>query len=265
MEQAKIWRNPAMPGIELLSATYTQFSFAKHWHDELAIGIIEQGAEGVFYRGQNLLVPQQQIIAINPAEVHTGFAGTESGWRYRMFYFDLTLLEELFADAGASKVNPIIERPLIDDPQLFALLLQLHVSLELPSLALTKSTLLAQCMALLFRRYGSNPESDTQCITESAALNARDYLHAHWADNPTLDELEALTDSSKFALIRSFKTLFGVTPHQYLLLLKTQQAKALLQGGMSCVDTALSCGFYDQSHFQRNFKRAYGVTPRSYR
>jgi hypothetical protein len=100
LETSKIWRNETFSGIELLSANFTKFKFAKHWHEELAIGVIEEGAEGLLYRGDNLIIPKRHIVAINPAEVHTGFSGTPDGWRYRMFYFDLKELSRQFENRG---------------------------------------------------------------------------------------------------------------------------------------------------------------------
>ena len=142
LEKSKIWKNQTLPGVELLSASYTKFEFSKHWHDELAIGIIEDGAEGLFYRGNNVLVPKHHIVAINPSEVHTGFAGSPKGWRYRMFYFDLPTLVKQFEYTDLS-IAPIIEKPVIDDLHLFNDLLQLHLSLEISSFDLTKESLLA--------------------------------------------------------------------------------------------------------------------------
>ncbi|MDZ7820178.1 MAG: helix-turn-helix domain-containing protein [Aliarcobacter sp.] len=41
-------------------------------------------------------------------------------------------------------------------------------------------------------------------------------------------------------------------------------AKELLKKGFSIVETALECGFYDQSHFHRNFKKIVAITPKEY-
>ncbi|MDB4837146.1 AraC family transcriptional regulator [Marinomonas sp.] len=262
-ESSKIWKNEAMSGIELLSARYTKFEFSKHWHDELAIGIIEDGAEGLLYRGQNLIVPKKHIVAINPSEVHTGFAATEDGWRYRMFYFDLPALSAQF-ETSCFDADSIIDHPVIDNEALFDSLLNLHLALEHPSFALTKESLFALALDQLFTQYGSSKIQALNPVDLKSSYLARDYLMDHYDANPSLETLETLTHCSKFQLIKSFKSLFGVTPHQYLLLIKAQKAKQFLSQGMTCIDTSLACGFYDQSHFTRNFKRAFGVSPSNY-
>lgn len=264
MEQSKLWQSEDYSGIELLSATYTNFEFKKHWHNELAIGVIEAGAESVWYRGENLLIPEQQIIAINPGEVHTGLAGVESGWRYRMFYFDLSYLATHLSDSGLS-INSVIDTPVINDATLYQDLLQLHQALELSSLRLSKDTLLTHALENLFARYGSSiaPDKAAAIDIKSATL-AKAYISDNWQGNPSLEDLETYTQCNRFQLLRSFKALYWVTPHQYLLLIKTQKAKSMLSQGMSYIDTALACGFYDQSHFNRNFRRVYGVAPSRY-
>nr|WP_202819715.1 AraC family transcriptional regulator [Thaumasiovibrio subtropicus] len=262
-EESKIWRNPTFEGVELLSAHYQTFSFSKHWHDELAIGVIEDGAEGLFYRGQNIVIPKRQIVAINPAEVHTGFSGGSDGWRYRMFYFDLSALEAQFQHRDLP-INPVIEAVQIDDSALFDTLLQLHLSLEQSAFEITKESLFTLALERLFTQHGSSKKTNDNAFCAKAGYLARDFLRDNFRENPSLTELEHLTNCTKFQLIKSFKQLFGVTPHQYLLLTKVNHAKRLLSQGQSCLDTALACGFYDQSHFNRNFKKAFGITPTNF-
>ncbi|WP_070964406.1 AraC family transcriptional regulator [Vibrio sonorensis] len=264
MEFSKIWKPDNLDGIELLSASFQKFEFSRHWHDELAVGIIEHGAEGLFYRGENIIVPQKHVVCINPGEIHTGFAGSDQGWTYRMFYFDPELIRTFF-DKDEMLLEPTIDQAILSDGDIFEELVRLHIALEGNTFEIAKQTLLTQAFDKLFRRYGQLPKHKLRETTDQfAAKVARQYLHDHWQENISLDELEPITGVSKFQLIRSFKACYGFTPHQYLILLKIQRARYMLQQGESCVDTSLSCGFFDQSHFSRNFKKVYGVTPGNY-
>jgi AraC-like DNA-binding protein len=81
----------------------------------------------------------------------------------------------------------------------------------------------------------------------------------------TLDELAAAAGLSRFYFLRAFRREVGVTPHAYLTGRRIAAAKALLGGERALSEVALSCGFYDQSHFTRSFKGCTGLTPGQYR
>ena len=81
--------------------------------------------------------------------------------------------------------------------------------------------------------------------------------------------LESLADNaclSKYHFCRTFKSHTGLSPMQYLSLLRVQRAKLLLQhANLSVSVVALHSGFTDTSDFIRNFKKATGVTPYVYK
>ena len=62
---------------------------------------------------------------------------------------------------------------------------------------------------------------------------------------------------------RRFRTTTGETPHQYLLRVRLERASQALLGlrERSIARVAVDFGFFDQSHFTRQFKRRYGLTP----
>ncbi len=71
---------------------------------------------------------------------------------------------------------------------------------------------------------------------------------------------------SKSTFKRTFTRLFEVSPGQYLLRVRLNAARRLLETTDKLIsDIALECGFYDQSHFSRLFQRARGLTPGAYR
>lgn len=57
---------------------------------------------------------------------------------------------------------------------------------------------------------------------------------------------------------------FSVTPHQYVVNCRINAARHALDTGDSLNDVVYRYGFADLSHFNRRFKRIYGMTPRQY-
>lgn len=77
--------------------------------------------------------------------------------------------------------------------------------------------------------------------------------------------LDALAEESGYSrrhFLRMFERATGYTPHRYLLQLRLQRAKELLQKkSVPLIDVAAYSGFSSQSHMSRIFRRFYGLTP----
>lgn len=72
---------------------------------------------------------------------------------------------------------------------------------------------------------------------------------------------------SQKKFIRQFDATFGLTPSKYWQLKQINQAIAQIarHPQTSLVQVAFDCGFYDQAHFIRIFKRYTGITPLTYK
>jgi AraC-like DNA-binding protein len=62
---------------------------------------------------------------------------------------------------------------------------------------------------------------------------------------------------------RTFQRITGESPHQFILRLKLERASATLAdvAAPKIASIAAECGFYDQAHFTRHFRRRFGTTP----
>src|SRR5437867_4110160 len=74
------------------------------------------------------------------------------------------------------------------------------------------------------------------------------------------------SDTTLRAFERQFRATFHLTPQKFLRKLRLRIAsRGLIYTDESLSDIALKCGFADQSHFSREFRRQFGRTPREYR
>lgn len=81
-----------------------------------------------------------------------------------------------------------------------------------------------------------------------------------------LNSLAAEARLSPYHFLRTFRSVTGVTPHQYLLRLRLRRAASRLKTEAGkVVDIALTCGFGDLSNFNRMFRAEFGVSPRAWR
>ena len=90
---------------------------------------------------------------------------------------------------------------------------------------------------------------------------ARSMLEALYAENVSLSDVAHEVGLSPFHFLRVFQDEVGLTPHRYLTQVRIERARARLSAGASLAETALDCGFVDQSHLNRQFKRILGFTP----
>jgi AraC family transcriptional regulator len=93
------------------------------------------------------------------------------------------------------------------------------------------------------------------------------YIEENLERNLKLEELAAEVGMSVSGLIRKFHADFDCAPHAYVLQRRVERAKRLL-GGRSDLPlkvVAADCGFTDQSHMIRHFKRVFQQTPMEYR
>src|SRR5258706_4263495 len=92
------------------------------------------------------------------------------------------------------------------------------------------------------------------------------YLREHLTDPIRLDDLAKQIPLSISYFVHSFKETFGETPHMYIIRLRVERAqKLMLETSDALSQIALACGFADQSHFCKAFRRVLGESPNAWR
>ncbi|MGO4370729.1 helix-turn-helix domain-containing protein [Paenibacillus sp. MCAF20] len=97
-------------------------------------------------------------------------------------------------------------------------------------------------------------------------MEAMEYLRAHYTESIKIDDAAAIALQSRFHFIRSFKAATGYSPYQYVLHLRVEEAKRLLQRTSHTVtEISFILGFSTPSQFYRVFEKSVLATPEQYR
>ncbi|EPR39814.1 AraC protein arabinose-binding/dimerization [Desulfovibrio sp. X2] len=269
-ELAHCWRDPALPGLDLLAATYVTHRFVPHVHETYAVGVCLAGAEGFSHQGSEHVLTPGAVATINPDDVHTGEAATPDGWVYRMFYPAPELVARLLG--RAPEETPRFAAPLAQDRELALRLARLHGALAALPLDLARASLFCETFSEIFTRHASlpapRPEPGAPGLARAFALireagsaeNAGDGAEG----GPALEVLAREAGLSPWHFLRSFRRRYGLTPHALLVQRRCAAAARLMRQGLPPAQAAAAAGFTDQSHLTRHFKRIYGITPGVY-
>ena len=265
-EATRFWVHRDLGGLECMHTRYRSHCFAPHTHDTFVIGQISRGYQNYRNKGVERIWGSGDILVINPDDLHDCRPG-EQGSEYRTFYPDADMMKEIARQiSGKEQDMPWFAVPQIEqDPELTDCLMQLNLLLDGCVDRLQLETKWLEVMGLLVLRH-SDYAGSNQHLGDDAVLIQQvcDYMNDNLAEDVDLQSLADLIDMNKFRLIRSFKKMRGISPHAYRLNQRLSRAKSYLSKGMGLAEAAISCGFYDQAHFSKSFKRAIGITPRSY-
>lgn len=159
----------------------------------------------------------------------------------------------------------------LNDPLIYQIGIALKVNLEsqgvcdrlyTESMAMAISTHLLQ----FYSTRNSQLKSYSQGLSRAKLKKATEYINENLTQNISLATMALMVQMSPFYFSRLFKQSTGLTPHQYLIKCRIEEAKQLLRiSNLSMAAIAIEIGFADQSHFTRHFKRYVGITPSQFR
>jgi AraC family transcriptional regulator len=95
---------------------------------------------------------------------------------------------------------------------------------------------------------------------------ARVLLDECFAEHIEMSALAASVALSEFHFYRTFKQVFGISPHQYQLRRRLEDSKNKLERGEGSVsEVALAAGFADVQSFSKSFRKMFLVSPGNFK
>lgn len=94
----------------------------------------------------------------------------------------------------------------------------------------------------------------------------RERIRSECMYDRTVADMARLANMSESAFFRNYRAIYGVTPQRDLAAARIERAQILLmRDRLSVSEAAEMCGYHNQYHFIRTFKKFVGTTPGKYR
>lgn len=252
------WIVRAPGDLERFEARFGGVAFAPHRHDTYVFAVTLEGVQSFDYRGGTRHSLPGQLVVLHPDELHDGRAGDGAVFRYRSAHVAPTRIQDVLG----GRPLPFLDGGVSSDPRLLSGVQALLADFQRPLSDLEHQDALYDLSRALLAIAGDARPINS--INRVAALRAREYIEARVGESFSLEDLERATGHDRWQLSRDFRALFGTSPYRYLIARRLDRARRLLLAGCAGVDAAFACGFADQSHFGRAFKKTFGMTPNTW-
>jgi AraC-like DNA-binding protein len=229
----------------------------EHSHDEHSIALVWRGATKASVDGQRRTVQAGQAALIAAGMPHECSPISAEDWGYTLLLVAAGG-DELLDNALAGAEGGLL---VIGIPTRRALAMAEAAEHGSEAAALGA---MDELLAMTGQARETHGFSRGIIMRQAGIEAAEARLRSSIEEGASLDELSELAGMGKYGFARAFKAGYGLSPHAYLLNLRVNQAKAMLGSGRPLADTALACGFCDQSHFTRVFERTVGLSPAVY-
>jgi AraC-like DNA-binding protein len=265
--EPRFWRDNALPFIEARSVEDgRKVCYAMHSHEIFSIGFISNGCCNYLNGRKRERIGAGTVVVMNPGDVHACNPIGDEPWCYRMLYIDVPWLCAIQDHLGVGRRSCFVPFSATASRrlELYGGLNRFFEILIDPQAGhLRKHS--AAVILMAEAQQALNPGTVLTREKPPSLARAAEYIRYNCTRSLKLHEICAEVDLSASHLIRSFKDVYGLTPHAYQINCRIEFCRSLLRRGRPIADVALAAGFSDQAHLQRIFKRVVAATPGQYR
>lgn len=238
--------------------------FPNHFHEHYVIGFVEDGQRTLSCKNRDYPIERGHVIVFNPGDNHACVQSDDGTFDYRGFNISKSVMLALAEEVTGKRELPGFSQTVIYDDEITCYLRPLHEMVMRGNSDFGKEENLLFLISALLQKYGQPFES---CIPEcpQEIEKACAFMRRHFSERIYLDQICHYAGLSKSTLLRAFTKAKGITPYRYVETIRINEAKLLLEKGVSPIDAAMQTGFSDQSHFTNYFSSFIGLAPGVYR
>ncbi|RYY57459.1 MAG: AraC family transcriptional regulator [Chitinophagaceae bacterium] len=245
----------AFDGITLTDTVYTHPRVDWHFHEQAYFTFILQGAVIEGDRREEYECPAGTLLFHHWQEPHYNSKppGFTRGFHIEIERSWIDGMDQGKLPEGSSRIG---------DPAPKTIVRQLFREMK------SGTTSIAATESLVTGLLGNMVTADQQRFTTVPrwVKKARELFH----DTDTMDlglaEIAAFVQVHPVHFSRGFAKYFGCTLGEYQRMVRVEKSANLMTDySRSLTDIGYECGFADQSHFTRCFRKVYGHTPKAFR
>lgn len=255
-----------------------------HWHDEIEIGFVTEGTVIVGCGTRKYTLSCGDVFFINSGVLHSmrnaappqaavfksiAFSGSVVGGEQNSVFWQKYLKPVLHAANVRDFVLPVnsgyhtnvlsllsdIWNTVDQEPAHYEMLVRNGLS-----------SLFCILLHIQEQAAGEAAQSTYGIRLENRMHLLLDYIHTHYSEHISLEDLANTAAISKTEVMRCFKSIISKSPVRYLTEYRLRQAAYLLvHTERSVQQIGESCGFEDSSYFAKSFRALYRMTPTEYR
>lgn len=255
-----------------------------HWHEEFEIGFVTEGSVAVGCGNRKYILESNDIFFINSNVLHSmrnhhpgrkavfksaAFDGSVIGGSINSVFYNRYLIPVRnninLRDYIIKPESPIYDRIFSLTADIWDMIFN-----EIPDYEILVRNKLSDLFCILLHiqenTTSENKEKPHNLLQENRVQILLDYIHEHYSEKTTLEDLAKAVSVSKTEVLRCFKSIIGQSPVRYLRAYRLQRAAYMITNtdnsiGQICEE----CGFDDNSYFTKSFKEMYHCTPHDYR
>ena len=241
-------------------------TFPNHFHEHYVLGVLEKGQREMICGDVTYTVCSGACILLHPEENHQCKPSGEQLLIYKALNISEKVIREVVKELTGKEFLPIFQKSVCYDEEIAFNFLSLHRMIMEQSKEFEKEEIFLLLMDLLLKRYAKPIEYNRCAVGNNESVDRIcHFIEKNYVQNLMLEDICQYAGVSKSTLLRTFTKEKGITPYRYLETIRINQAKKMLEHGVTLLDAAVQTGFSDQSHFTKYFQGFTGITPGAYR
>lgn len=241
--------------IELFEGVLHRHCYPWHFHCCYSLVIVDQGNINYVFQDGQITMAERQVLIVNPFEAHYNTTVEDTGCSYRVIFLPINTL----TNSETPSFLNYFHRVANNKDFLYTTIHLLFTRLKSTDDKLESDRIVAHLSQFLQAHFTYSTRHFVQDERIEPALL---YINDHLDNKITINHLASLCNLSHYHFQRVFKKDVGLTVKAYIQQRRMELSRELLRNGHTSTHTSLETGYFDQSHFHRQFRKMWVLTPK---